>query len=171
MRVHYLIKYLLSSVLVIGQSSLVLAENTCFVDDNLSATEQIEVEITELVEYTDKEVNALMQQGRHDESTTLLEKIATINSKKKDITESNVGYYLEEIAKIYQSQGNYVKAEELYLQNINYFRQAFTDALERIEKGSLEGNQQIQELLTQVDTLARNPDRLTMQIQRLSQAI
>ncbi len=56
----------------------------------------------------------------------------------------------------------------LHLINLN---SAKTDALARIEQGAGQGAQQIQQFLTQVDTLSKNPGRLNEQLQRLNQAI
>ncbi len=56
----------------------------------------------------------------------------------------------------------------LHLNNLN---SAKTDALERIQQGAGQGAEQIQQFLTQVDTLSRNPNQLNQQIQRLNQAI
>ncbi len=56
----------------------------------------------------------------------------------------------------------------LHLNNLNI---AKTDALERIQQGAGQGAEQIQQFLTQVDTLSQNPGRLSEQIQRLNQAV
>ncbi|MDJ0843532.1 hormogonium polysaccharide biosynthesis protein HpsJ [Crocosphaera sp.] len=56
----------------------------------------------------------------------------------------------------------------LHLNNLNI---AKTDALERIQQGAGQGAEQIQQFLTQVDTLSKNPGRLDEQIQRLNQAV
>jgi ABC-type multidrug transport system fused ATPase/permease subunit len=56
----------------------------------------------------------------------------------------------------------------LHLNNLNI---AKTDALERIQQGAGQGAEQIQQFLTQVDTLSKNPNRLNEQVQRLNQAV
>ena len=56
----------------------------------------------------------------------------------------------------------------LHLNNLN---SAKTDALERIQQGAGQGAEQIQQFLTQVDTLSKNPNQLNQQINRLNQAV
>ncbi|MGK7953823.1 MAG: HpsJ family protein [Crocosphaera sp.] len=56
----------------------------------------------------------------------------------------------------------------LHLSNLN---SAKTDALERIQQGAGQGAEQIQQFLTQVDTLSKNPNQLNQQINRLNQAV
>ena len=62
----------------------------------------------------------------------------------------------------------FLLAVPFHLSNLN---SAKTDALERIQQGAGQGAEQIQQFLTQVDTLSRNPGRLNEQLQRLNQAI
>ncbi|MDJ0730344.1 MAG: HpsJ family protein [Crocosphaera sp.] len=62
----------------------------------------------------------------------------------------------------------FLLAVPFHLININDVK---TDALERIQQGAGQGAEQIQQFLTQVDTLSKNPGRLNEQIQRLNQAI
>ncbi|MEA5535342.1 HpsJ family protein [Crocosphaera sp. XPORK-15E] len=56
----------------------------------------------------------------------------------------------------------------LHLNNLNV---AKTNALEQIQQGAGQGAQQIQNFLTQVDALSKNPQRLNGQLQQLNQAI
>ncbi|MEM8778545.1 MAG: HpsJ family protein [Cyanobacteria bacterium P01_G01_bin.49] len=56
----------------------------------------------------------------------------------------------------------------LHLNNLNL---AKTNALEQIQQGAGQGAEQIQQFLTQVDTLSKNPERLNGQLQQLNQAI
>lgn len=56
----------------------------------------------------------------------------------------------------------------LHLNNLNL---AKTNALEQIQQGAGQGAEQIQQFLTQVDTLSKNPQQLDGRIQQLNQAI
>ncbi|MDJ0579935.1 HpsJ family protein [Crocosphaera sp.] len=62
----------------------------------------------------------------------------------------------------------FLLAVPFHLSNLN---SAKTDALARIEQGAGQGAEQIQQFLTQVDTLSKNPGRLNEQVQRLNQVI
>ena len=67
------------------------------------------------VEQWQKQVDSLVQQGRHQEAITLREKELAWTEKKLGIDHLGTALSLTNLASLYENQGAYAKAEPLYL--------------------------------------------------------